>query len=66
MTPDQFKEDAEYAHAVFDLCGIKKLTHGNAAASLRIRASILAEMAGVLLTQPMIDEQKAKRKQDSN
>lgn len=55
MNFDELKKDAMYAHAIFDLCGIKSSSHGGQPMSLRLRAMILAEQAGVQLTPPQVE-----------
>lgn len=57
MTDDQLRKDAEQAHAIFDLCGIGRQTRGPMPRSLRLRAMILAEKAGVVLSVDMVDDQ---------
>ena len=41
MTDEELRKDAKYAHAVFDLCGIRSTTRGSQPASLRLRALML-------------------------
>jgi hypothetical protein len=56
MTDEELRNDAKYAHAVFDLCGIRSTTRGSQPASLRLRALMLAEEAGHQITLGLLDE----------
>jgi hypothetical protein len=60
MTPEQLEEDARAAHAVFDLCGIRKTNRGTTPLTLRMRALILAGAAGKELTQEQVTEHLKK------
>ena len=63
MTEKQLRQDALYAHAIFDLCGIKKRTRGNKDMSLRLRAHLLAEMAGRIISPQQVEELLQKLEQ---
>jgi hypothetical protein len=60
MNIEELKKDAEYAHAIFDLCGIPRKTRGTGQRSLRIRASLLAEMVGIRFTIEQLEAQRQK------
>ena len=59
---DRILEDAERAHAVFDLCNVRKLTHGNQPMPLSLRALCLTEAAGFMITQEQVTAQVEKRR----
>jgi hypothetical protein len=54
MNEQQRTEDVKAAHAVFNLCGIRKTNRGTTPLSLRMRALMLAEQAGINLTQEQV------------
>jgi len=56
MSIEELKKDASAAHAVFDLCNIRKSNRGTMPLSLRMRALMLAKLAGVKLTQDQVEE----------
>jgi hypothetical protein len=60
MSDEQLLEDVKAAHAVFDLCHIRKGNRGNISISLRTRALMLAEKAGFKLTHEDVSEQLKK------
>lgn len=60
--PSGLERDAEYAHAVFDLCGIKVSTHGERIAPLPLRAHMFAELAGVELTTAQVEQRIIERR----
>jgi hypothetical protein len=57
MNEEQRTEDVKAAHAVFNLCGIRITNRGTTPLSLRMRALILAERAGINLTQEQVSEE---------
>lgn len=61
MTPEEMQEDVKAAHAVFDLCNVRKFNRGNPPRplSLRMRALMLAEAADFQLTQQQVDAKLA-------
>lgn len=60
MSEDQLFEDVKAAHAVFDLCGIRKTNRGTTSLTLRMRALMLAAQAGVNLTQDQVSAEMRK------
>lgn len=62
MSEDQLLEDVKAAHAVFDLCGIRKTNRGTTPTplTLRMRALMLAEQAKVYLTQEQVSAEMRK------
>ena len=57
MNNKELKEDVRAAHAVFDLCNVIKFNLGSPPRplSLRLRALMLSEVAGIKLTKEQVD-----------
>ena len=68
MNDEQLKEDVRAAHAVFDLCNVRKFNRSvpPRPLSLRMRALMLSEAAGFNLTPEMLDAKLAEKSSDSN
>lgn len=62
MTYEDVKKDVECAHAIFDLCGIEKLTRAGGQTHLRARALLVAARLGVVITDEQLLEQLNLRK----
>jgi hypothetical protein len=57
VTNEQLEEDVRAVHMIFNPCGIRKTNRGTTPLSLRMRALILAEKAGVQLTQAQVSKE---------